>query len=106
MTDSRDPQVQVLLGLLRLMQAAKGYEFCDRCCEPLYDEVMRCDFCCGQFGIPTQEQIKKWLDDHPGYLERIQRERDQEMEEDRRRQEEEDADREADEVDDPCTESR
>lgn len=80
MSDYRDPATKALLGVLRAIQKAEGYEFCDICEDILVDEAMRCDFCCGQFGIPSQEEIKKWIEAHPGYLERMHKRWNEEAE--------------------------
>lgn len=71
MSDYRDPRCHLLLDVLRIIQAAEGYEFCDRCREALVDEALRCDHCCGEFGTPPTEQIEKWIQEHPGYFERF-----------------------------------
>jgi cephalosporin hydroxylase len=64
-------EAKVILIFLRMRQREQGMAFCDKCGDALYEEALRCDFCCGKFGEPPQEAVQVWLKLHPGYFEKF-----------------------------------
>ena len=63
-----DPRADQIMTALKIVQLAQGMELCDRCGNALYDEALRCDICCGQFGEPPEAAVRAWLDARPGYF--------------------------------------
>lgn len=71
MVDQPSPECRLMMALLKAAEEAEGLEFCDRCGMPLYEEALRCDCCCGEFGEPSEDETKEWMKAHPGYFERV-----------------------------------
>lgn len=55
------PPKDALLAILRLWELSQGADFCDRCNGVIWPEMelVRCDFCVGDYGPPSVEHIQE-----------------------------------------------
>lgn len=63
-------------ALLRLYCLGEGADICDRCGEAIWPEMelVRCDFCVGKHGPPSQERVLAAAEKHKDRIRAFERE--------------------------------
>jgi len=76
MVDSNEIYLDFLKGLHRISCMGDGADVCDRCGEVIWPEfeLVRCDFCVGKHGSPSQEIVQAAFEKHKARIRRSEKE--------------------------------
>jgi hypothetical protein len=76
MVDGDKIYAEFLLGLWKAHEISTGADICDRCGQTIWPEfeLVRCDFCVGQHGAPSQERVQAAFQRHKTRIRQYQKE--------------------------------